>query len=171
MSYEYKCIGAPEKLKRVRGAKTRSDRLAVAMEEIINDEAINGWEYVRADLVPVEERSSFLSRAQEVHRAVLVFRRPTVIAQRGAMQPMQHPMYDPAPQYPPVHYPPQQHAPMPPVAQPASMAAPVAPPPAAPQPAPMAAPTDQTLRLGAEMEAQQRGPRPTPGRRPPRGYD
>ena len=75
MGYEYKCIGAPERPKRKRGAKTRSDRLAAAMEDLISAEAVDGWEYLRTDLVPVEERSGWFSRSQEVHRAVLVFRR------------------------------------------------------------------------------------------------
>ena len=82
MDYEYKCVGAPERPKRVRGAKTGSDRLAVAMEEIIQDEAVDGWEYMRTDLVPVIEKSGVLSRAHEVHRAVLVFRRG-LAARRG----------------------------------------------------------------------------------------
>lgn len=75
MDYEYKCVGAPERPKRSRRAKTPSDRVARAMEEIIQKAAGNGWEYLRTDLVPVTEKSSFLGRAQEVHRAVMVFRR------------------------------------------------------------------------------------------------
>ena len=75
MNYEYKCIGAPERPRRSRRAKTGSDRLARAMEKIMKDEAVNGWEYMRTDLVPVTEKGGFLSRPQEVHRAVLVFRR------------------------------------------------------------------------------------------------
>lgn len=75
MDYEYKCVGAPEKPKRKRGAKTRSDRVAHAMQALIADEAVEGWEYLRTDLVPVEERSGLFGRTHEVHRAVLVFRR------------------------------------------------------------------------------------------------
>lgn len=75
MVYEYKCIGAPERGKRKRGAKTRSDRVANAMEEAIAAEAVDGWEYMRTDLVPVEERSGLFGRTHEVHRAILVFRR------------------------------------------------------------------------------------------------
>ena len=75
MTFEYKCVGGPERPKRVRGARSRSDRVALAMEEIIGAEAVDGWEYLRTDLVPVEEKSGLFSRTQEVHRAVLVFRR------------------------------------------------------------------------------------------------
>ena len=75
MDYEYKCVAAPEKAKRRRGAKTRTDRVAGAMEDILKAEAVGGWEYQRTDLIPVEEKSGLFSRAQEVHRAVMVFRR------------------------------------------------------------------------------------------------
>lgn len=75
MAYQYKCVAAPERAKRQRGAKTRTERVAAAMQELINAEATDGWEYVRTDLVPIEERSSFLARVHEVHRAVLIFRR------------------------------------------------------------------------------------------------
>ncbi len=75
MGFEYKCVGAPERPKRQRGVRGRSDRVALAMQEIIGAEAVDGWEYQRTDLVPVEEKRGIFSRAHEVHRAVLVFRR------------------------------------------------------------------------------------------------
>jgi hypothetical protein len=78
MTFEYKCVGAPERPKRLRGSWSRSDRVALAMQEIIDAEAVDGWEYLRTDLVPVEEKASFFSRTQEVHRAVLIFRRDAV---------------------------------------------------------------------------------------------
>lgn len=81
--YEYKCVGAPERARRKRGAKTRTDRVAHAMQDIINAEAVDGWEYQRTDLVPIEERSGFLGRAVEAHRAVLIFRRIAAGARRG----------------------------------------------------------------------------------------
>ena len=79
MTFEYKCVGGPERPKRLRGTWSRSDRVALAMQDIINAEAVDGWEYLRTDLVPVEEKASFLGRTQEVHRAVLIFRRETVV--------------------------------------------------------------------------------------------
>ena len=78
--FEYKCVGAPERPKRLRGAWSRSDRVALALQELISAEAVDGWEYMRTDLVPVEEKPGFFSRAQEVHRAVLIFRRAADIA-------------------------------------------------------------------------------------------
>ncbi|HET7408829.1 MAG TPA: hypothetical protein VFJ13_01385 [Paracoccaceae bacterium] len=75
MDYEYKCVGAPERPKRQRGVRGRSERVALAMQEIIAAEVVDGWEYMRTDLVPVEEKNGFFSRTHEVHRAVLIFRR------------------------------------------------------------------------------------------------
>lgn len=85
MTFEYKCVGAPERPKRQRGTRSRSERVALAMQEAISAEAVDGWEYLRTDLVPVEEKAGFFSRTQEVHRAVLIFRR-----ERGAVRP-EHP--------------------------------------------------------------------------------
>ena len=76
MSFEYKTVGAPERGKRQRGLRTGSDRVAAAFEEILRAEAVDGWEYLRTDLLPVTERAGWFSRAHEVHRAVMVFRRP-----------------------------------------------------------------------------------------------
>lgn len=75
MTFEYKTVGAPEKGKRQRGARTQSDRAAAAFDEVLQDEAVDGWEYLRTDLLPVTERSGWFSRSHEVHRAVMVFRR------------------------------------------------------------------------------------------------
>ena len=76
MIFEYKTVGAPEKGKRKRGRRSQSDRVAVAFEEILQAEAVDGWEYLRTDLLPVIERSGWFGRGHEVHRAVMVFRRP-----------------------------------------------------------------------------------------------
>ena len=88
MDYEYKCVAAPEKAKRRRGAKTRTDRVAGAMEDILKTEAVGGWEYQRTDLIPVEEKAGMFSRAHEVHRAVMVFRRAVGAAGQPAYAPV-----------------------------------------------------------------------------------
>lgn len=76
MSFEYKTVGAPEKGKRKRGARTLSDQAAAAFEEILEAEATDGWEYLRTDILPLIERRSWLGARHEAHRAVMVFRRP-----------------------------------------------------------------------------------------------
>ncbi|MFQ5566079.1 MAG: hypothetical protein ACE5EU_06935 [Paracoccaceae bacterium] len=80
MTYEYKTVGAPEKGKRKRGLRSRSDRVAAAFEEILQAEAVDGWEYLRTDLLPVTESAGWFRRGHEVHRAVMVFRRPLDLA-------------------------------------------------------------------------------------------
>ena len=75
MTFEYKTVGAPEKGKRKRGARSPSDRVAAAFEEILQAEAVDGWEYLRTDLLPVIERAGWFGQGHEAHRAVMVFRR------------------------------------------------------------------------------------------------
>ncbi|MEM7441681.1 MAG: hypothetical protein AAF393_19065 [Pseudomonadota bacterium] len=73
--YEYKVVPAPNRTKRVRGVKTPAGRFAVVMTELINEEAAQGWEYLRTDSMPVEEKPGFLKRRVENYYSVLVFRR------------------------------------------------------------------------------------------------
>lgn len=142
MGYEYKCVGAPERAKRRRGAKTRSDRVAAAMQDVIAAESKDGWEYQRTDLIPMEEKAGLLSRSHEVHRAVLVFRRALAGAQPVAA----------------------------PVAAPAATPEPMAPEPSvktkepelAPEPAPEA--PEEPIRLAADRNEGTGG-----GRKPPKG--
>ena len=75
MKYEYKTVGAPEKGKRAKGARTGSDKAAAAFDEVLQAEARDGWEYQRTDILPVAERKSWFGRSRQEHRAVMVFRR------------------------------------------------------------------------------------------------
>lgn len=92
MQYEYKTVGAPEKGKRKRGARNASERVAAAFEEILEREAVDGWEYQRTDLLPVNERNGWFSRVQETHRAVMVFRR---LLEDAAADPVALPLSEP----------------------------------------------------------------------------
>lgn len=155
--YEYKCVGAPEKGKRGKRVRTRSDRVATAMQEIIADEAVDGWEYLRTDLVPVEEKSGIFSRVQEVHRAVLVFRRMLPQQSRRLFEAPAGAPYH-APEAAPVTHPMQAPPPMsdPALRRPASE-------------------TDEDYRIAAERlrPDSMRAPEPSPGpnrsRRAPSG--
>lgn len=75
MTYQYKIIGAPERGLKKRGARSGSERIAAAMQEIIAEYALDGWEYMRTDMVPCVESGGLFSRSREVQRAVMVFRR------------------------------------------------------------------------------------------------
>ncbi|MEM8789730.1 MAG: DUF4177 domain-containing protein [Pseudomonadota bacterium] len=73
--YEYKAVTAPRRAKRAKGARTPADRFARTLTETINAEAAEGWEYLRADTLPVDEKQGMLGKATEVFQSVLIFRR------------------------------------------------------------------------------------------------
>lgn len=72
--HEYIVTAAPDRGQRAKDAKTPTDRYALALAEILNDMAAEGWEYVRAETLPSDERSGIASR-QTLWHNVLVFRR------------------------------------------------------------------------------------------------
>lgn len=73
--YEYKVVPAPTRGEKARGVKTPVERFALTMAGVMNDLAADGWEYLRTDTLPSEERSG-LTRRTTVYHTVLVFRRP-----------------------------------------------------------------------------------------------
>lgn len=81
MPYEYRLIPAPRRAKRAKGARTPADRYAHTLTEMINAEADDGWEYLRADTLPVDEKKSMLGAATETFQTVLVFRRDRGVAE------------------------------------------------------------------------------------------
>lgn len=95
-AYEYTVIPAPARGEKVRGARTGVERFSYTLTMEINRMAANGWEYVRAETLPCEERSGLTSRTTVYHN-VLVFRRAL------AAQPAYQPVYEePAVASPPV---------------------------------------------------------------------
>ena len=77
--YEYKVVPAPRRGEKVKGAKTVEDRFAVALARVMNEQAAEGWEYLRADTLPCEERVGLTGKATHFHH-MLVFRRALVQA-------------------------------------------------------------------------------------------
>lgn len=73
-SYEYTVIPAPARGEKAKGAKTGIDRFAATLADMLNDMARDGWEYVRAETLPAEERSGLTSRSTVYHN-LLIFRR------------------------------------------------------------------------------------------------
>lgn len=74
--YEYKIIPAPVQAAKFKGAKSIEARFARTVEEEVNRAAADGWEYVRADTLPCQERSGLTSKTTKFH-TMLVFRRAT----------------------------------------------------------------------------------------------
>lgn len=73
--YEYQVIPAPRKGKKARGVKGSEARFALAIQDVLNEASADGWEYLRTDTLPSEERSGLTGRAT-VYQNMLVFRRP-----------------------------------------------------------------------------------------------
>ena len=73
-AFEYKAIPAPGRGKKARGVKTTEDRFALAITEALNEMAAEGWDYVRAETLPCEERKG-LARTQTTDQFILIFRR------------------------------------------------------------------------------------------------
>ncbi|EYD77155.1 hypothetical protein Rumeso_01267 [Rubellimicrobium mesophilum DSM 19309] len=76
---------------KAKGARRPEDRFARAVEAEMNRMASEGWEFVRSDTLPCEQRSGWFSRPATVFQTLLVFRRPLgeagVQAPRAAMPP------------------------------------------------------------------------------------
>jgi len=72
--YEYKVIPAPLRTLKVKGLSTPAERFAHLLEGAVNAEAGNGWEFLRAETLPCEERKGLTGTAKSF-QSVLVFRR------------------------------------------------------------------------------------------------
>lgn len=73
--YTYKIVPAPAKAPKASGVKGTEARFARGLEVALNALAADGWEYLRADTLPSQERAG-LTGTRTVNRSVLVFRRP-----------------------------------------------------------------------------------------------
>lgn len=79
--YEYKVVPAPKKSEKSREARTTPDRFALALTRVMNDLAREGWEYLRSDTLPCEERAG-LTGTQTHFQSMLVFRRALAVEVR-----------------------------------------------------------------------------------------
>ena len=73
-TFEYKVIPAPRRGEKARGAKTTEERFALALTRLMNDLGRDGWEYLRSDTLPCEERVGLTGKATAFQN-MLVFRR------------------------------------------------------------------------------------------------
>lgn len=83
--FEYKVIPAPTKGEKTRTAKTTADRFGVALTKLMNELGRDGWDYIRADTLPCEERVGFTG-SKSSFLNMLVFRRvlddePSILAE------------------------------------------------------------------------------------------
>ena len=73
-AYEYSAIPAPTHAEKNRGLKTQGEKFGATVAAVMNRMAADGWEYLRADVLPCEERKG-LTGKQTVFHNLLVFRR------------------------------------------------------------------------------------------------
>lgn len=78
--YEYRVMPAPRRGEKVRGVKTTPERFGVALTNLMNQMAADGWDYLRADTLPCEERVGLTGRSTSF-QTMLVFRRALVAAE------------------------------------------------------------------------------------------
>ncbi len=72
--FEYKAVPAPSTGTKGKGVKAREDRFALSVTNVLNEMAEDGWEYVRAETLPCDERKG-LTGTQTSFQNVLIFRR------------------------------------------------------------------------------------------------
>ena len=73
--YEYKVVPSPRKGEKTRAARTTPDRFALALTTLMNKFGQDGWEYLRADTLPCDERAG-LTGTKTTFQNMLIFRRP-----------------------------------------------------------------------------------------------
>lgn len=142
MGYEYSAIPAPIRGEKARDAKTPTDRYALALTAELNRMAADGWEYVRSDVLPSEERSGLTGRATVYHN-LLVFRRATKATRSDAAGTRSGTRHAPQPEYP-------------------VAASPVRPPVPAPHVPEAAAPQRADHATGTELSSADNAPAETP---------
>ncbi len=164
--YEYKVVPAPTKGRKGKGVKGPEGRFAFALETLMNELGAEGWEYVRADTLPSDERSG-LTGSTTTFRNVLVFRRESAAADVG----FQYRRETPAPAGTAVAEPAAPMTPEPVAPAPVVPAAPAAgETPTAPRATDAAAAAAAAAALTAYREAAPGAPKlgPAPERRPDR---
>ncbi|AZL60614.1 DUF4177 domain-containing protein [Tabrizicola piscis] len=93
--FEYKVIPAPKRGEKARGVKTTEDRFALALTNLMNDLGAEGWEYVRADALPCDERVG-LTGTKTTFQNVLVFRRVLGAVEAAERPPLRLLLQEPA---------------------------------------------------------------------------
>ena len=73
-TYEFRVVPAPKQGLKAKGVRSNEERFAHALEVLMNEMGAQGWDYVRADILPAEERQGLTGRVT-VYQNMLVFRR------------------------------------------------------------------------------------------------
>ncbi|MFV0410031.1 MAG: DUF4177 domain-containing protein [Paracoccus sp. (in: a-proteobacteria)] len=106
MNYEYAAVPAPPRSDKGKGGKTPAERYAATLADAINVMAAGGWEYLRAETLPSEERSGLTGRTTLFHN-LLIFRREIEPAVAAAPEPQAEARREPSIITPPPLAPPK----------------------------------------------------------------
>lgn len=77
-TFEYKTICAPRKALKIKGVKGADNRYAQTLTDVINAQSADGWEYFRAETLPVDEKSGMMGKTAEKYLSLLIFRRENI---------------------------------------------------------------------------------------------
>ncbi len=72
--FVYKAVPAPTKGQKAKGVKSTEERFALSITDTLNEMAADGWEYVRAETLPCDERKG-LTGTQTSYQNILIFKR------------------------------------------------------------------------------------------------
>lgn len=134
-NFEYKTVALPRIVaKKRRRRQTEADLVAEQLGQTLNAEAVEGWEYVRAETLTTPGQRSLLKQGIPAAYVVLIFKRAREVVWQRQEKPAPQRAETPAAQTAPI-----------PQAAPAPHPTPMAPAPAA-QPTPPAAPGE--VRFG-----------------------
>lgn len=82
--FEYKVVPAPRRGEKAKGARRTEDRFAHALTEIMNAMGREGWQYLRADTLPCEERHGLTGRTTTFQHMLVFARALPAPAEAGA---------------------------------------------------------------------------------------
>lgn len=77
-TFEYKSICAPRKALKIKGVKGADERYAQTLTDVINAQSENGWDYFRAETLPVDEKTGMMGKTAEKYLSLLIFRRENI---------------------------------------------------------------------------------------------
>lgn len=77
-TFEYKSICAPRRALKIKGVKDADERYAQTLTGAINEQSANGWDYFRAETLPVDEKSGMMGKTTEKYLSLLIFRRENI---------------------------------------------------------------------------------------------
>ena len=93
--FEYKIVAAPRAAKKFKGVRGHADRFARTVEAVITEQAVNGWDYFRADTLPSDQKSGILRKGAETYQTLLIFRRAAPVLGAKKASPIAEPIPEP----------------------------------------------------------------------------